>query len=242
MIRGLLTDEEWSLFEPFVVSASPLGGRPAHDHRRVLDAIFWIARTGAPWRDLPAELGNWNSVFRQFRRWTTSGLWDVMLEALADGGGEADLLQMIDSTSIRAHHCAAGGRKEHQGGLGRSRGGFTSKLHIRGNAHGLPIALHATAGQEADCSNYDALMEARDRDPAIMLGDKGYDSDVIRQDLRDRGAVPEISIKRNRHVQHSVSKPFYALRSRSERLLLLAAPAWLVVFIYLVNAFVHGPA
>ena len=110
MIRGLLTDKEWSFFEPFVVSASPLGGRPARDHRRVLDAIFWFARTGAPWRDLPAELGNWNSVFRQFRRWTASGLWDVMLEALADGGGHADLLQMIDSTSIRAHHCAAGGR------------------------------------------------------------------------------------------------------------------------------------
>lgn len=99
MIRGLLTDEEWSFFEPFVVSAGPLGGRPARDHRRVLDAIFWVARTGAPWRDLPAELGNWNSVFRQFRRWTAPGLWDLMLEAVAGSGGDADLLQMIDSTS-----------------------------------------------------------------------------------------------------------------------------------------------
>lgn len=93
-----------------MVLAGPFGGRPARDYRRVLDAIFWIARTGAPWRDMPAELGNWNSVFRQFRRWSASGPWDVMLEALADGGGDADLLQMIDSTSIRAHHCAAGGR------------------------------------------------------------------------------------------------------------------------------------
>jgi hypothetical protein len=50
-------------------------------------------------------------------------------------------------------------------------------------------------------------MEARDSDPAIMLGDKGYDSDLIRQDLRDRGAVPEIPTKRNRHVQHCVSRP-----------------------------------
>jgi transposase len=49
--------------------------------RRLLtDAIFWIVRTGTPWRDLPADLGHWNSVFRQFRRWTASGLWDVMLE------------------------------------------------------------------------------------------------------------------------------------------------------------------
>ena len=74
-----------------------------------------------------------------------------------------------------------------------------------------------TAGQEADCSNHDALMEARDSDPAIMLGDKGYDSDPIRQDLRGRGAVPEIPTKRNRHVQHSVSRTLYALRSRIER-------------------------
>jgi transposase len=73
-----------------------------------------------------------------------------------------------------------------------------------------------TAGQEADGSNYDALMEARDSDPAIMLGDKGYDSDPIRQDLRDRGTVPEIPTKRNRHIQHSVSRPLYALRSCSE--------------------------
>lgn len=109
MVRGLLSDEEWAFFAPFVIETGPLRGRPPRDHRRTLDAIFWIARTGAPWRDLPEELGNWNSVHRQYRRWTTSGLWDLILEALADGGGN-DALQMIDSTSIRAHHRAAGAR------------------------------------------------------------------------------------------------------------------------------------
>ena len=84
MLRGLLTDEEWSFFEPFVTAAN---GRPPGDHRRTLDAVFWIARTGAPWRDLPDALGNSNSVHKQFRRWTTGGLWDLMLEALAEGGG-----------------------------------------------------------------------------------------------------------------------------------------------------------
>ena len=59
-------------------------------------------------------------------------------------------------------------------------------------------------------------MQARDSDPAIMLGDRGYDSDPIREDLRDRGATPEIPTRRNRHVQHSVSRPLYALRSRIE--------------------------
>lgn len=110
MLRGLLTDEEWAFFEPFVVETGPFRGRPPGGHRRVLDAIFWVARTGIPWRDLPPELGNWNSVHRQYRRWTTSGLWDVLLQALADGGGDADALQMIDSTIVRAHHSAAGAK------------------------------------------------------------------------------------------------------------------------------------
>jgi len=101
LVRGLLSDEEWAFFAPFVIEAGALRGRPPRNHRRTLDAIFWIARTGAPWRDLPEELGNWNSVHRQYRRWTTSGLWDLMLEALADGGGN-DVIQMVDSTSIRA--------------------------------------------------------------------------------------------------------------------------------------------
>jgi transposase len=104
----LITDEEWAFFQPFLTVGSEQGGRPPSDHRRVLDGIFWIARTGAPWRDLPEELGNWNSVWRQFRRWSASGLWDVLLQALADSGGDAETLQMIDSTIIRAHHCAAG--------------------------------------------------------------------------------------------------------------------------------------
>jgi transposase len=79
LVRGLMTDDEWVFFEPFLTGRSDQGGRPARIHRRVLDGIFWIARTGAPWRDLPEELGNWNSVWRQFRRWSASGLWDVLL-------------------------------------------------------------------------------------------------------------------------------------------------------------------
>ena len=71
-------------------------------------------------------------------------------------------------------------------------------------------------GQAHDSTAYQALMEERDSDPGAMLADKGYDSDAIRQDLRDRGAAPEIPSKRNRKIQYSVSKRLYALRSRIE--------------------------
>jgi len=99
-----MSDEEWGLFEPFVTVET---GRPGQ-HRRTLDGIFWITRTGAPWRDLPEELGNWNSVYQQFRRWSLEGLWDILLEALADCGAAPKTVQMIDATVIRAHHQAAG--------------------------------------------------------------------------------------------------------------------------------------
>ena len=110
MIRGRLSDAEWAFFEPFLVETGPKRGRPPKDHRRVLDGIFWIARTGAPWRDLPADFGKWASVYRQFLRWSRAGLWDLLLEGLAGSKAAPVSVQMIDSTIVRAHHCAAGGR------------------------------------------------------------------------------------------------------------------------------------
>ena len=110
MIRGLMSAEEWAFFAPFVVVTGPKSGRPPSDHRLVLDGIFWVARTGAQWRDLPDYFGKWSSVYRQFRRWTLSGLWDVLLDALNDTEAVPDTVQMIDSTIVRAHHHAAGAK------------------------------------------------------------------------------------------------------------------------------------
>ena len=106
-----MSDEEWAFFEPFVVEKGPRRGRRPHDHRLVLDGVFWIARTGAAWRDLHSHFGTWNSVYRQFRRWTLAGLWDVMLEKLNETGAGGASVQMIDSTVIRAHQHAAGALK-----------------------------------------------------------------------------------------------------------------------------------
>ena len=105
-----MSDKEWAFFKPFVTVKGPKRGRPAGNHRLVLDGVFWIARTGAPWRDLPDDFGNWNSVYQQFRRWSVSGLWDTMLEALNATGAAQSSVQMIDSTIVRAHQHAAGAK------------------------------------------------------------------------------------------------------------------------------------
>ena len=114
MIRGLMSDEEWDIFQPFVSPDLPKKGRPPVDHRRVLDGIFWIARTGAPWRDLPDYFGKFGSVHKQFRRWTLAGVWDVILEAVNDSDEGQNSLQMIDSTIIRAHQHSAGAKRGHR--------------------------------------------------------------------------------------------------------------------------------
>lgn len=111
MVRGLMSDKEWAIFEPFVIETGPKRGRPPSDHRLVLDGVFWIARTGAPWRDLPGEFGKWGSVYRQFRRRSIAGVWDAMLEALNATGIAPSSVQMIDSTIVRAHQHALGAKK-----------------------------------------------------------------------------------------------------------------------------------
>ena len=218
-MRGFLTDGEWAIFRPFVVAAGPGRGRPPTDHRRVLDGALWIGRTGAPWRELPPELGKWNSVHRQFRRWVASGIWDVLLQAMADVGGEADLLQMMDSTIVRAHHCSAG-RKGGLGGacLGRSRGGFSTKIHLRANAYGLPIGVVLTSGEAHDASAYPDLMGERDSDPGVLLGDRGYDSDGIRRDARDPDEAQPQGPTLGRPRPLRASEPRRALHQQAEEL------------------------
>ena len=105
-----MSDEEWAFHEHFILAVRAPNGRKPMNHRVVLDGIFWIARTGSPWRDLPEEFGKWSSVYRQFRRWTLAGLWEQIMDALNESGLGPDGLQMIDSTVVRAHHQAVGAK------------------------------------------------------------------------------------------------------------------------------------
>lgn len=140
MARLLMEDAEWTFFEQFIIAIRGRGGRPARNHRLVLDGVFWIARTGAQWRDLPEEFGKWDSVYRQFRRWTLAGLWDLVLETLNESEAVPNQVQMIDSTIIRAHHQAAGAK----GGLKRKFWPFKRWLHDQNSSdYQCPRLAHA---------------------------------------------------------------------------------------------------
>ena len=115
MGRYELTDAQWALVEG-QLPRSDGAGRPWLDHRPVLNGIFWILRSGAPWRDLPERYGKWQSVHARFTRWRQDGTWDRLLEhlrATLDTQGElATDLWCIDGSNIRASRVAGGARKK----------------------------------------------------------------------------------------------------------------------------------
>jgi transposase len=101
--------------------------------------------------------------------------------------------------------------------LGRSRGGFSTKISARTNAEGLPIGVVITPGQAHDVTAFPALMPEIDCDPQQMLGDKGYDSEAVRREIAQRGGKAEIPSTATRKIQYAVDKALYALRNHIER-------------------------
>jgi len=131
MNRGDLTNEQWARLAPLLPPEKPLTGRPNLDHRRIINGILWILRTGAPWEDLPARYGTRGTVSSRFYRWRKAGIWDRIfadLQAQADADGSLDwTLHFVDSTIVRAHQHAAGAK----GGTQRRKDWAAAKVASR---------------------------------------------------------------------------------------------------------------
>ena len=108
MIRRGLSDAQWLRIEKGLPGKNGDRGRSGADNRLFVDAVLWVLRTGSPWRDLPEEFGNWNSVFQRFRRWAIKGVWESLFNALVEDPDFEYL--MIDATIVRTHQHAAGAK------------------------------------------------------------------------------------------------------------------------------------
>src|SRR4051794_34095111 len=250
MRRLDVTDEQWRRLEPLLPPERPRTGRPNHDHRRVVSGMLWIHRTGAPWRDLPERYGPVGTVSSRFYRWCRAGVWDRILSALqaeADARGEIDWdLHFVDATIVRAHLWmprsfaltstppalagpAPSGGEAPDEALGRSQGGFSTKIHLRAEGHGRPITAVLTGGERHEQI---ALADVLDRGapprsgrgrprlrPRRVAGDKGYSSPTARRRLRQRRIRPVIPSKSNQRRQPHFDRAAYRLRNRVERLI-----------------------
>ena len=105
--RHALSDADWDRVKGVLPGRPGQHGGVARDDRQFLDAVLWIARTGAAWRDLPARLGHWNRQWRRFDRWAAAGRFAALAGVLRDP--DLDVL-LLDSTAVRAHPCAAGAK------------------------------------------------------------------------------------------------------------------------------------
>jgi hypothetical protein len=135
---------------------------------------------------LAGGIRNWNSIFRQFRRWADSGIRDVILEGLAGSALSDATLQMIDATIIRAHHCAAGGK----GARAQRARPFARRL-LDQDQRPNQLADRRRDNAGASATPFPALMQQIDCDPDQMLGDKGYDSAAVRDEIQQRGGEAE---------------------------------------------------
>lgn len=207
--RDELTDFAWAAIKSFLPNKPR--GIPRVDDRRVLNGIFWVLRSGAPWRDLmvpapPAIIalsvgGRLASGIGSWMHWPPVTTRPV---------------QMIDTSIARVHQHGASIVDNNHQDMGRSRGGLTSKIHAVVDANGLPVHLALTPGETHDnrlCSTLLGTLLPR----TLLLADRGYDADWIREFARQKGAWANIPPKRNRKDPICFSPYLYRGRNLVER-------------------------
>lgn len=204
-----------------------------------LNGVLWVLHTGAQWREVPERYGHWKTVYERFRRRRHDGTFDRILARLhlvLDGQGRIDHdLWCVDATVVRSGRSANGaelrGKKvagepaDHA--LGRSRGGFGTKLHLVVDGRGLPLSAVVTAGQAHESKSLGPVLEAvrlrrtgrgrPRRRPRRLAGDKGYSYTTVRRYLRKRGIRAVIPTRKDQRRNPHFDRETYRRRNVVER-------------------------
>ncbi|MHA6690438.1 IS5 family transposase [Devosia sp. A449] len=209
-----LSDDSWAAIEPLLPMNQP--GARRVDDRRVISGIIHVLRVGCRWQDCPPDYGPSTTIYNRFSRWSRRGLWTRIFTILSAQAGLPDDLS-IDSTAVRAHrsaHGGKGGRKVQA--VGRSRGGPTTKIHALTDGCGRTVAFLLGPGNDADISAAPALLD-KVPPPTRLLADKGYDANSLRARLAASAteAVIPSTRSRKRPIPHDAAA--YVGRNLIER-------------------------
>lgn len=242
MAKPLLPDHLWATIAPLIPPhpPHPKGGRPFVDDRRALTGIIFVLKTGIPWEFLPQEMGCGSGMtcWRRLRCWQLAGVWDRILRRLLASLRFFKVLDftrfLIDSTHVRA---VGAGAQTGPSPVDRRKPG--SKIHLLTDGHGIPMTFRLTAANRNDVEETIALVDQVPplagqvgrprRRPDRLQGDRGYDDETDRQELRRRHIEPVLPKRRSPHgsglgklrwyIERAISwlKQFRRLRIRYER-------------------------
>lgn len=240
MIRRYeLSDDQFALIQD-LLPANGRRGQQWYDHRAILNGLFWQLHTGAQGREVPERYGPWQTIYSRFRRWQRDGTIARILERLhlalnAEGRIAVDLW-CIDATLIRGSRAAGGARRDAEENvpgepahhaLGRSRGGFGTKLHLVVSHDGVPLGAALSPGEAHESQYVEPVLQCvRLRHPGpgrprvrpdALVGDKGYSYPTIRRYLRRCGVRAVIPTRSNQRPQPRFDRARYRQRNIIER-------------------------
>lgn len=194
MPQKMLTDEHWLKLKAILQDAR-IYDKPGL--RLSVEGMLYRIKNGCPWRTLPKEFGNWNTIFKKFNAWSKDGKIYLVFKVLSFDQDTEWIF--IDGSVVRAHQHSSGAAKvsnESDHGIGRSVGGLSSKIHLAVDSSGNPINFEVTGGEVHDSKVATDLIRNLPKSEYI-IADKGYDSDDFRQQIRLKKSVPIIPRKRN---------------------------------------------
>lgn len=193
-------------------------GHKLLDDRIFFSCCIWIIRTGSSWRQLPEKYGKFDSIRKKFSRWSHAGVFRKIFSAFTFKCGKRNIT-MIDSTFSKVHRTAcslkADGKPRQ---IGKSKGGFTTKIHMLANMKGKPLDFELTGGQVNDSKEGDKIIKANLYRMKGLLADKAYDTNHIREMLSRKKIIACIPPKSNRKIKIPYDKELYKKRGIIENM------------------------
>lgn len=178
----------------------------------IISGIIFVFRHGIPWRLLPAIYGNWNTVYSRFNRWSSKGIFLKIFLALGYTFKKRNIA-MLDSTTVHVHRTATSMRCDGKPReIGKSRGGWTTKIHLLCTSEWKPLYFCITEGQESDVTAAPEIIDKMSKRMTHFLGDRGYDSDRLREQLVNEKIIPCIPGRSNRKKEIQYDKELYKKR------------------------------
>jgi transposase len=205
-----IEEKNWQIIYKILQNIPNIRVNNEQKTRQFLENIQWVLKTGAQWRALPDDRGNWRSVHKRFLSWSDNEVFEKILKELTK---DCDIESiMLDGTIVRAHACSAGYKKDSQAQecLGRSKGGFTTKIHMVVDALGQALKFAITPGNRNEITKAKELIDGFYN--TNVIADKGYDSNEFVKQIEKQQCVPVIPSRSNRKIKRVFDEHLYVER------------------------------